>query len=78
MLPIFHASGFSWDEGLVLVVAIAFVPVLSFIIDRRNKRRAEAAGEAPATTAADEPDSPAASAAAVVTTDEAEPTVDQP
>lgn len=44
-LPLYHSGGFTWDEALVLVVAIAAVPLLSLIIDRRSKRRADAAGE---------------------------------
>lgn len=40
-LPLYHAGGFSWDEALVLVVLIAAVPLLSVIIDRRHKRRAD-------------------------------------
>jgi hypothetical protein len=45
LLPLYHASGFSWDEALVLVVAIAAVPLLSVIIDRRSKRQADEAAK---------------------------------
>ncbi|HEX5165766.1 MAG TPA: hypothetical protein VFV93_10245 [Thermomicrobiales bacterium] len=39
-LPILHASGFSWDEALVLVIAILAVPAISFFTGRFGKRRA--------------------------------------
>jgi hypothetical protein len=45
VLPLYHSGGFSWDEGLVLVVAIAAVPLMSVLIDRRNKRRADDVAE---------------------------------
>ena len=38
ILPILHASGFSWDEAVVLVVAILAVPVLSWFTGRFGKR----------------------------------------
>lgn len=53
-LPVLHASGFSWDEALVLVAAIAVVPVLSWLIDRRNKR-ADRDASAPPADRADAP-----------------------
>lgn len=37
-LYILHASGFSWDEAVVLVVAILAVPVLSWFTGRFGKR----------------------------------------
>jgi hypothetical protein len=40
-LPILHSGGFSWDEALVLVVAILAVPAISFFTGRFGKRRAE-------------------------------------
>jgi hypothetical protein len=39
-IPILHASGFSWDEALVLVVAILAVPAISFFTGRLGKRKA--------------------------------------
>jgi hypothetical protein len=35
--PLYHAGGFGWDELLILVVAVAAVPVLSYLIDRRGR-----------------------------------------
>jgi hypothetical protein len=43
IVPILHAGGFSWDEAIVLVVAIAAVPVISWFTGRFVKR-----GERPA------------------------------
>jgi hypothetical protein len=37
--PVLHAGGFSWDEALVLVVAIAIVPAISWFAGRLGKRR---------------------------------------
>ena len=37
-VPILHAGGFSWDEALVLVVAILAVPAISFFTGRFGKR----------------------------------------
>ncbi len=39
LLPILHAGGFSWDEALVLVVAILAVPAISFFTGRFGKRQ---------------------------------------
>lgn len=39
-IPVLHAGGFSWDEALVLVVAILAVPAISFFTGRLGKRRA--------------------------------------
>lgn len=46
-VPILHAGGFSWDEAIILVVAIAAVPVISWFTGRIGKRheRATAARE---------------------------------
>ncbi len=38
-VPILHAGGFSWDEALVLVVAILAVPAISFFTGRLGKRQ---------------------------------------
>jgi hypothetical protein len=38
-LPILHASGFSWDEALILVIAILAVPAISFFTGRFGKRQ---------------------------------------
>lgn len=38
-VPILHAGGFSWDEALVLVVAILAVPAISFFMGRLGKRQ---------------------------------------
>ena len=38
-LPVLHAGGFSWDEAIILVVAILAVPVLSWFMGRLGKRR---------------------------------------
>jgi hypothetical protein len=40
IVPILHAGGFSWDEALVLVVAILAVPAISFFTGRFGKRQA--------------------------------------
>ena len=37
-VSILHAGGFSWDEALVLVVAILAVPAISFFTGRFGKR----------------------------------------
>jgi len=39
MLPLLHAGGFSWDEALVLVVAIAAVPALSWFTSWLGRRK---------------------------------------
>ena len=39
LVPILHAGGFSWDEALVLVVAILAVPAISFFTGRFGKRQ---------------------------------------
>jgi hypothetical protein len=39
MVPILHAGGFSWDEALVLVVAILAVPAISFFTGRFGRRQ---------------------------------------
>ena len=39
LVPILHAGGFSWDELLVLVVAILAVPAISFFTGRFGKRQ---------------------------------------
>lgn len=39
-IPILHASGFGWDEIVVLVVAILAVPAISYFTGRFGKRRA--------------------------------------
>jgi hypothetical protein len=36
---VLHAGGFSWDEALVLVVAIAIVPAISWFASRLGKSR---------------------------------------
>jgi len=36
--PILHAGGFSWDEALVLLVAILAVPAISWFTGRLGKR----------------------------------------
>lgn len=41
VLPVLHASGFSWDEAIVLVVAILAVPALSWFTGRFGKRMRE-------------------------------------
>jgi hypothetical protein len=38
VVPIMHAGGFSWDEALVLVIAILAVPAISFFTGRLGKR----------------------------------------
>ena len=43
VVPVLHASGFSWDEGLILIVAILAVPALSWFTGRFGKRQAERA-----------------------------------
>lgn len=43
MLPLLHAGGFSWDELIVLVVAILAVPALSWFTGRWGQRRDSAA-----------------------------------
>jgi hypothetical protein len=48
MLPILHASGFSWDEALVLVAAIAAVPLLSLFTSWMGRRRKDAPTPPPA------------------------------
>jgi hypothetical protein len=40
-VPIFHAGGFSWDEALVLVVAILAVPAISYFTGRFGKRTSD-------------------------------------
>jgi hypothetical protein len=40
-VPILHAGGFSWDEALVLGVAILAVPAISFFTGRFGKRKAD-------------------------------------
>lgn len=40
-VPILHAGGFSWDEALVLVVAILAVPAISYFTGKFGKRQAE-------------------------------------
>lgn len=40
LLPILHAGGFSWDEALILVVAILAVPAISWFTGRMGKRQA--------------------------------------
>ncbi|MGH9174616.1 MAG: hypothetical protein ACRD1H_09665 [Vicinamibacterales bacterium] len=54
--PIFHAGGFSWDEALVLAVAILAVPAISWFAGRLGKRRA--ADPPPERRRADEPATP--------------------
>jgi hypothetical protein len=38
-VPILHAGGFSWDEALVLVIAILAVPAISYFTGRFGKRK---------------------------------------
>ena len=38
-VPVLHAGGFSWDEALVLVIAILAVPAISYFTGRFGKRR---------------------------------------
>lgn len=40
-VPILHAGGFSWDEALVLVVAILAVPAISWFAGRMGKRASD-------------------------------------
>lgn len=40
-MPILHAGGFSWDEVLVLVVAILAVPAISYFTGRFGKRKTD-------------------------------------
>jgi type II secretory pathway pseudopilin PulG len=46
MLPVLHASGFNWDEAVVLVVAVLAVPALSWVTGRVGQRRAASAQRA--------------------------------
>jgi hypothetical protein len=39
VLPLLHAGGFSWDEALVLIVAIAAVPALTWFTGRLGRRK---------------------------------------
>ena len=39
LLPILHAGGFSWDEAIILVIAILAVPALSGFMGRVSKRK---------------------------------------
>jgi len=39
-MPVLHAGGFSWDEALVLLVAILAVPAISWFTGRLGKRQA--------------------------------------
>jgi hypothetical protein len=39
VVPILHAGGFSWDEALVLGVAILAVPAISWFTGRMGKRK---------------------------------------
>jgi hypothetical protein len=40
-VPILHAGGFSWDEALVLVIAILAVPAISYFTGRLGKRTSD-------------------------------------
>jgi hypothetical protein len=37
-VPILHAGGFSWDEAIILVIAILAVPAISWFTGRVGKR----------------------------------------
>lgn len=39
-MPILHAGGFSWDEALILVIAILAVPAISWFTGRMGKQKA--------------------------------------
>jgi Ca2+/Na+ antiporter len=41
VLPVLHAGRFSWDEAIVLIVAILAVPALSWFTGRLGQRREE-------------------------------------
>jgi hypothetical protein len=46
VLPLLHAGGFSWDEALVLLVAIASVPALTWFTGWLGRRKhADRGGE---------------------------------